>query len=201
LEGPDRTVLLLYSIVAGLLVGRLLGGRVGNLEHVRFAWWPLALAGLAVQLVLFAEPVAQRVGAEGPVIYVASTLVVLVALLRNLSLPGLAIVALGALLNLVPVVANGGAMPSSPEAWLALNGVAELPVSHFSNSVLIGPGTHFPYLGDIFVWPRPLPLANAFSIGDAVIALGAIVFLTLAMRPPGVRPAGPRRLWPQPTVR
>jgi hypothetical protein len=185
-------VLLLYSIVAGLLIGRLLGGRVRSLEDVRFAWWPLALAGLAVQLVLFAGPVAEQVGAEGPVIYVASTLAVLVALLRNLGLPGMPIIALGAVLNLLPVVTNGGAMPSSPEAWLALTGVAEVPVHHFSNSVLSGAHTPFAFLGDIFVWPRPLPLANVFSIGDAVIAAGAVVFLVAAMRPPGLRLAGLR---------
>jgi hypothetical protein len=185
-------VLLLYSIVAGLLIGRLLGGRVRNLEAVRFTWWPLALSGLVVQLVLFAGPVAERVGAEGPVIYVVSTLAVLAALLRNLALPGLPIIALGAVLNLVPVLANGGAMPSAPDAWLALNGVAELPIRHFSNSVLSGPDTPFAILGDIFVWPRPLPLANVFSIGDAVIAVGAVVFLVVGMRParqgwPGAR--------------
>jgi hypothetical protein len=115
-------------------------------------------------------------------VYVASTLVVLAALVRNLALPGLAVIAVGAILNLVPVIANGGAMPSAPEAWLALNGVAALPVSHFSNSVLIGPDTLFPFLGDVFVWPRPLPLANVFSIGDAVIAVGGVVFLVAAMR-------------------
>ena len=88
-------------------------------------------------------------GAEGPVIYVASTLAVLAALLRNLALPGLAIIAVGAILNLVPVLANGGAMPSAPEAWLALNGVAELPVTpllelraHRPGHALPVPGRH-----------------------------------------------------------
>jgi hypothetical protein len=193
LEVPEPTVLLLYSIAAGLLIGRGVGGRVQHLENVRFAWWPIALAGLAVQLMLFAGPVAERVGAEGPVIYVASTLAVLAALLRNLWLPGLAIIAVGAILNLIPVMANGGAMPSAPEAWLALNGTAELPVSHFSNSVLVGPHTHFPFLGDVFVWPHPLPLANVFSIGDAVIAIGAVVFLVTAMQAPDSRWAELRR--------
>lgn len=177
-------MLLLYSIAVGLILGRLLGGRVRNLENVRFAWWGLALAGLAVQLVLFAAPVASRVGDAGPPIYVISTLAVMAALLRNLRLPGFAIIAVGATSNLVAVLANGGAMPSAPEAWLALNGVAALPVSHFSNSVLIGPDTLFPFLGDVFVWPRPLPLANVFSIGDAIIAVGAVVFLVAAMRQP-----------------
>jgi hypothetical protein len=178
-------VLLLYSIVAGLIIGRILGGRVRNLEHVHFVWWQLALAGLFVQLVLFAGPVEERIGSEGALIYVLSTLAVLVALLRNLRLPGLAIIAIGAILNLVPVLANGGAMPSAPEAWLQLTGVAALPVTHFSNVVLIGPGTLFPFLGDVFVFPRPLPMANVFSIGDTVIAVGAVVFLARAMRAEG----------------
>ena len=64
-------------------------------------------------------------------------------------------------------------MPSAPDAWLALNGVAELPVTEFSNSVLIGPETNLPFLGDIFVLPRPWPFANVFSIGDVFIGIGA----------------------------
>lgn len=181
-------MLLLYSIAAGLLLGRLAGGRVRNLEHVDFRWWQLALAGLAVQLLLFADPIQSRVGAEGPVVYVLSTLAVLVALLRNLRLPGLPILAVGAGLNLVVVVANGGYMPSSPDAWLELTGVAAIPVAHYSNVVLIGADTLLPFLGDVFVFPRPLPLATAFSVGDAIIALGAIVFLVTAMRRPGAAP-------------
>jgi hypothetical protein len=190
-------VLLLYSIAAGLLLGRLAGGRVRNLERVRFAWWQLALAGLAVQLFLFADVVQERVGAEGPVIYVLSTVVVLAALLRNARLPGLPILAVGAILNLVVVVANGGYMPSSPDAWLELTGVAAIPVAHYSNVVLIGPDTLLPFLGDVFVFPRSLPMATAFSVGDAIIALGAIVFLVTAMR----RPGDTSRLVPGPTPR
>jgi hypothetical protein len=181
-------VLLLYSIAAGLILGRLAGGRVRNLEHVDFRWWQLALAGLAVQLLLFADPIQSRVGAEGPVVYVLSTLAVLVALLRNLRLPGLPILAVGAGLNLVVVVANGGYMPSSPDAWRELTGVAAIPVAHYSNVVLIGADTLLPFLGDVFVFPRPLPLATAFSVGDAIIALGAVVFLVAAMRRPGAAP-------------
>lgn len=175
-------MLLLYSIAAGLIVGRLLGGRVGNLEQVHFVWWQLALAGLIVQLVLFADPVQERVGAEGPVIYVISTLAVLVALLRNLRQPGLAVIAVGAVLNLIPILANGGYMPSSPDVWRELTGSPTLPVEHYSNVVLIGPHTPFAFLGDIFAFPRPLPMATAFSLGDAVIAVGAVIFLVHAMR-------------------
>ncbi len=191
-------MLLLYSIAAGLIIGRLAGGRVRNLEGIRFVWWQLALAGLLVQLVLFADPIQERIGAEGPLVYVLSTLAVLAALLRNLRLPGLPILAAGAILNLIPVLANGGYMPSSPDAWLELTGTAAIPVAYYSNITLIGPDTLFPFLGDIFVFPRALPLASAFSVGDAVIALGAIVFLVAAMRRPGTSTVAVAGSLPQP---
>ena len=191
-------MLLLYSIAAGLVIGRLLGGRVRNLERVQFVWWQLALAGLMVQLVLFADPVQERIGAAGPAIYVASTLVVLMALLRNVRLPGLAVIAVGAVLNLIPILSNGGYMPSSPDVWRELTGVAEVPVAYYSNVALIGPDTAFPFLGDIFLFPRPLPMATAFSLGDAVIALGAVIFLVSAMRTEA--PMNPAPSTPSPQV-
>ncbi len=194
-------MLLLYSIAAGLLIGRALGGRVRNIEHVRFVWWQLALVGLAVQLFLFADPIQERVGVEGPFIYVISTVAVLVALLRNLRLPGLALIAAGAVLNLIPVLTNGGYMPSSPDAWRELTGVAAVPVAYYSNVTLIGPETWFPFLGDIFVFPRPLPMATAFSLGDAVIAAGAIVFLVNAMRSTSRSLRMPPAAQPQPAGR
>ena len=79
-ETRESIVLLLYSIAAGLVIGRLLGGRVRNIERVQFVWWQLALGGLLVQLVLFADPVQARVGEAGVPVYVISTLAVLVAL-------------------------------------------------------------------------------------------------------------------------
>jgi hypothetical protein len=176
-------MLLLYFLAAGLLLGRLRGGRLSAIGATRFHWAWLALGGLMAQVMLFAEPVASRVGSAGPSLYVASTVIVLAALLRNVRLPGLALLAVGAGLNLVAIVSNGGLMPSSPEAWAALTGVASLPSADFSNSALITPATHFPFLGDIFHLPRPIPFANVFSVGDVLIGLGAVWFLVRAMHP------------------
>ncbi len=175
-------MLLLYAIAAGLLIGWLSGGRMDGLSATRFRLMPLALAGLLFQLVLFSAPVTERIGDAGPILYVGSTVAVLVALLANVRLPGMWVLALGAGLNLIAIVTNGGYMPSSPDAWMQLNGVAALPVDDYTNSQLIGPTTAFPALGDIFVFPRPLPLANVFSVGDVLIAVGAVLFLVRRMR-------------------
>ena len=184
-------MLLLYAIAAGLLIGRLAGGRLDGLTAAHFRLMPLALGGLLFQLVLFSAPVTERIGDLGPVLYVLSTLAVFVALIANLRLPGMWIIAVGAGMNLVAIVSNGGYMPSSPEAWMQLNGTPTLPVEDYSNSMLIGPATPFPALGDIFVLPRPIPLANVFSLGDVLIALGAIVFLVRQMRRAATVPGHP----------
>ena len=175
-------MLLLYAVVLGLLIGLLIGGRPAALATARFRWWGLALFGLLFQVLLFGPPLATMVGDLGPALYVGSTGLVLIALLPNLRQPGFAILGLGALLNFAAISLNGGLMPAAPGAFEALNGVARVPAEHFSNSHLIGPTTLLPWLGDIFVLPRPFPLANVFSLGDALIGLGGTLFIVRTMR-------------------
>lgn len=185
-------MLLLYFVAAGLLIGLATGGRLGNLAGVHITWGQVALAGLLFQLLLFSPLLANVVGGAGPALYVGSSGVVLVALLRNLRQPGFALIAIGALLNLAVIVANGGQMPASPEAFAAMSGAPRVPQDHFTNSTIGGPGTWFPFLGDIFVLPRPLPFANVFSIGDVLIGIGGALFVARTMHRPAsaARPAG-----------
>ena len=168
---------ILYAIPVGLLIGRLLGGRVEHLAEIRFRWAPLALAGLLAQVVLFAGPVASTVGSLGPPLYVASTAAVLVAVLRNVRLPGIALVVAGALSNLAAIVANGGVMPASPEAVAGLGMEAS---DGFSNSVVLSDPALRP-LTDIFALPAWVPFANVFSIGDVLIAVGVAVAIASGM--------------------
>jgi hypothetical protein len=185
-------VLLLYFVAAGVLIGLALRGRLDRLATVRLRWASVAVGGLLFQLVLFSDPVAAVVGGWGPALYVASTLTVLMALLRNVTQPGFVLIGVGAALNLVAIVANGGTMPTPPEAYLSLTGRAELEAGVFSNSVITSAGTRFAVLGDVFVLPRPWPFANVFSIGDVLIGLGATWFIVRSMvRRPSPLPAGP----------
>jgi hypothetical protein len=174
-------MLLLYAIPVGLLVGLAAGGRIGRLAQVRIRLAPLAVAGLLFQLVLFSPPVAAALGSVGhlgPVLYVGSTTAVLVALSANFSRPGLRVVFVGAALNLIVILLNDGFMPASPTAWAAVHGPTGVPADVLTNSVLAdGTSTALAFLGDIFYLPRPLPFANVFSIGDALIAAGGAWFI------------------------
>jgi hypothetical protein len=169
---------LLYAVAIGLVAGLLLGGRLAGLGTLQLRWSGLALAGLLFQVVLFADAVAARVGELGPVLYVGSTVAVLAAILRNARIPGMVLVAAGALCNLAAILANGGYMPAGEEALAAL-GKAE-PTLYSNSAVVLDPALWF--LTDIFALPRGLPGANVFSVGDVLIAAGIVAVTVLAMR-------------------
>jgi lipoprotein signal peptidase len=171
-------VFIVYAVPLGLLLGFLLGGRLEGLSTVRFRWAWLAFAGLAAQVVLFGGAVDGLVGSAGPGLYVASTVAVLVAVVRNIAVPGLALVALGAVSNLAAIVANGGYMPTDPAA-LAFAGLE--PSEGFSNSV-VDPDPALRPLTDVFALPAGMPMANVFSVGDVLIGVGVAVTIVHAMR-------------------
>jgi hypothetical protein len=178
-------VFVIYAVVIGVAAGFLLGGRFERLGAMRLRWAWLALAGLAVQIVLFSGAVDDRLGGLGPAIYVGSTALVLFVVLANLRVPGLALVAVGAASNLVAILANGGFMPTDPGA-LAIAGIE--PDGDFSNSVVVENPAVRP-LTDIFALPDAVPFSNVFSVGDLLISAGIAIAIAAGMR--GTSPDGP----------
>ncbi len=168
---------ILYAVLAGLVVGRLLGGRLANLGELRLRWLPLALLGLGIQVVLFSDFGASLAGDLTPLVYVVSTGLVLAAVLVNLRVPGLALVALGAGLNLAAILANGGSMPVSADALRSLG----KPVEDATNSIVVA-DPPLAFLTDIFAMPSWLPFANVFSLGDVLIGVGIAVAIVVGMR-------------------
>lgn len=178
---------LLYAVIAGVALGLILGGRPRGLATIEFRWAGLAFLGFAIQVLLFSEPVSDRVGdVLGPILYVGSTALVLVAVVRNVRLPGLAIVAVGAACNLAAIVANGGYMPASPSAKDA---VGLGPVTTYSNSKVIENPALEP-LTDILSLPDWLPFTNVFSVGDLLIAIGIVIAIVVPMRRARIGRAG-----------
>ena len=178
--GATSPLVLLGFLALGFAGGLLLGGRPAALGEVRFRWWALALGGLIFQLLLFSDPVADGVGSLGPFLYVGSTLAVLMALVRNLGQPWFRLIALGATLNLLVIVANGGVMPADPAA-LAAVGLLDREGAGFLNTAPLT-GVPFALLGDNWATPSWLPFANVVSVGDLLIGGGAAAWLVTVMR-------------------
>ncbi len=167
---------LFYALPIGLLLGLALGGRLSGLGNIKFRWGMLAVAGFAVQVILFSGPVSERIGDAGPVVYIASTAMVLVAVLANLRLRGMALVALGAASNLAAILANGGYMPAGHPATVGPDGI----VVYSNTRAIASPALEL--LTDIIVLPDWLPFTNIASIGDLLIGAGIAIVIASSMR-------------------
>ncbi len=179
---------ILYPLLVGLALGLLTGGRLGGLAALHIHWANVIVLGLVAQVVLFSDPVASRIGDLGPALYVGSTMVVLLAVIRNGTIPGILLVAAGATSNLLAIVANGGYMPA---ARSALGALSKPEPTVYSNSAVM-PEPALSPLTDIFAMPPCLPGANIFSIGDVLIGIGIAATIVLAMRAPSaVMPGEP----------
>jgi hypothetical protein len=181
-------VFILYAVLAGLVIGLLSGGSATRLGDLRFRWAPLIAVGMVIQVLLFSSPLGDAIGPAAPVVYIASNVAVLVAVWRNLAIPGLPLVLIGGISNLIAIVANRGFMPVSPEAMAAMGRV---PTEGYTNSRLVD-GVVLGPLTDLFAMPTWVPMANVFSIGDALIGVGAAIAVVAAMHgraPVVARPA------------
>jgi hypothetical protein len=171
---------ILYAVIAGLLLGFALGGRPAGLAAIRFRFGALAVFGFAAQIVLFSEPVSERIGDLGAPLYVASTALVFGVLLANVRIPGLPLVALGAASNLLAIVTNGGYMPASAAA---LAEAGKVVPGGYSNSAVVAAPALAP-LTDVFALPPWVPFGNVFSVGDLLIGVGIALAIVVAMRRP-----------------
>jgi hypothetical protein len=167
-------VLVVLTMLGGLVVGRLRGGRLRHLADapLRAAW----LAGLAaVAQFLFAVAPSP---AAGVVLTAASQAGLLTFLWCNRYLAGALLVAVGSTLNSAVILANG-AMPVSRDALLAIG----------RHPAEVGTGRHrllaetdvLPWLADVIGLPL---LRTVVSFGDVVLAAGIGLLVAHLMRPP-----------------
>lgn len=164
---------MLILLLAALGVGSALvfGGSMRNLAliPVRALWLPplaLVLQIVIIEIVPGGLPVLLSA------VHLATYLMAGAFIWLNRRIPGLLIVAAGAVSNGVTIALNGGTLPARAGAVVS----AGLPVdqSGFLNSG-VRPHPVLPWLGDVFAWPAPLPLANVFSVGDVLIVSGLTI--------------------------
>jgi hypothetical protein len=174
--GRYNGVFLVLAVVLALVTVPLSGGRIGRLAEVRLRAAPLLFAALALQIfVLFVVPGwndtllrAVHLGTYG---------MLFTFLWVNRRMPGIWIVAVGGTLNLIAIAANAGVMPAGPAALRSAGSVSNADT--FINSGLLD-HPRVLFLGDVWAIPRGWPLANVFSIGDVVIAIGVFAVVHFA---------------------
>jgi hypothetical protein len=169
-------VLVLIPLVVGLALGVAMGGKLGNLANLRFRWPWFVLAVLVIREAILFRPLN---GIDGVQYLYVAALAGLVAwtFLHVRTLKGTWLVATGAALNLLVVVANGGRMPVAP----ALAGVL-VQRNHVGQYVLMGSNTNLNWLADWITVSGPVGIRGAYSPGDLVIGVGIGVVAFFATR-------------------
>jgi hypothetical protein len=162
-------VLLLALVTVPVAQGRL--ARLADIE-LRHLWAIGVALGLQI-LIISVFP--DRFEWTHEPLHIGSYVFAAVFVWANRRLPGMLVMGLGALCNAVAIVANGGVMPASETAMRAA-GLA-IEKEGFANSAPVE-DANLLFLGDIFSIPDSWPIIdNVFSVGDVLIALGAVILI------------------------
>ena len=159
--------LTLLLVILFAVFALLRGGSLDALATTKFRWTWALLLSLAVQLgVDIWSPEWLTKGMSFAIVLATNALVV-IFLLINLRLPGTSLAAIGLLLNIAVIGANG-AMPVSPRA-AEMAGRTLTDDDFGLKHELLTDETRLPWLGDVIPLPK---LKFLFSLGDIVLALG-----------------------------
>jgi hypothetical protein len=174
-------IMVILAIVCVVTVP-LTGGRLSRLADLPVrALWTAPLALVAQVVILSILPNGSR--SVHIAINYGTYALVAVFLLANLRIPGVAMIALGAVSNTVVIIANGGVMPEWETARRIAGMVTE---GGFRNAALVA-HSHLQWFGDVIPIPGPWPLRNVLSIGDVLIFAGMLVLLHRTCRTSLVR--------------
>jgi len=179
-------MLLIWAAVLGVVIGFLRRGSLFNLAQLKLRGaWSILLA-LGIQLLIFPLPGREAIVRFGaPYFHLISYVFLFIFVLLNRKYWQIILMGLGLLSNFVVIVLNGGYMPASVEALRGAGSekVAERLLEHktFGNVVLMSEQTRLNFLGDNFYLPAWVPFANAFSIGDLILAIGLVLLLQAKM--------------------
>jgi hypothetical protein len=174
-------VAVALGLAAGYLKARLRKEPYQPIELKYF--WLVLVAAIPQFLAFFVAGTREKIPDQWiPIILIATQIILLVFVWMNRTAPGIWILGLGLLLNLVVISLNGGWMPITPETLTKLGSPADtwqIGSRHglSKDMVLAKESTHLWILSDILTLPNWIPYRVAFSIGDVLIAIGVFVYL------------------------
>jgi hypothetical protein len=164
-------VLLVAVVILSVVTVRPAGGNLAALGRVQVRYALAIFGALAIQIAIISvvpggSPALHRV------LYIGSYALAAVFIVANRRLAGMRLLALGATLNLIAILANNGVMPASRSA-LRTAGILSSSREFLNSAAMAHPRLLF--LGDILPVPSAVPFANVYSIGDVCIAIGVAI--------------------------
>jgi len=172
--------IVVAALPIGLLIGLISGGDFGSLRDLELKLWPVALPAitLAIVISLDADPPLERF------LLPVSLLLFAVVVFANLNVVGMAVIGVGIIANLAPVLLNGD-MPVREQAVIDA-GIATEQTVEF---VELGAGRRFEEPGDLLTsLDARIPIGvldEVFTFGDLIVILGLMNVGIRLVRPLG----------------
>jgi uncharacterized membrane protein (Fun14 family) len=180
------TTVAFDGVIFGLIVGFLRRGSLKGFAslNLKYGWmFPLLLL---VQFVVYAlQSHIVWVAAASTYTFMLVYIIGFVFLWLNRKESALLVVLVGAFLNFLVMLANGGRMPVSLEAAEAV--LDPYYVEILRNGTLYGKHaimtahTHLAFLGDIIPLAKPYYKQQVISIGDVVESIGIFLYIQKVM--------------------
>ena len=166
--------LVLPSFLLAVAIGYARGGRLATLGLLRLRWQGLAIAGLALQILLWP-------GGTWPLVYLYVSFVILtVFAVANIRIVGVPLILIGIALNFAVIAVNQG-MPVSRAAIVnsgQASSVDELVNEGGAKHHLASAEDELRFLGDVIALR---PLEQAISVGDVFTYGGVMILIAAGM--------------------
>jgi hypothetical protein len=180
----------IFIILCSGCVALLRGGRLSNLNHFSIRWSVLPLLALSIQILVIYGPGRNDAGrfSLSAVLILGSYALLMIAVWVNRHVPGMAWLGLGAGLNVLVILVNGGWMPITAQSLQAV-GVIGAPadvalgqrVQATKDVVMSSAEIQLRWLSDLFVIPNAGIFTMVFSAGDALMMLGLFQLIQVGM--------------------
>jgi Family of unknown function (DUF5317) len=171
---------ILAILALAFVVGLALRGSPREFGKVQLHWWGLALAGVALQSIAWPTLPGLSPDISAAVLLCSSYVFLLAFITVNRWIPAAGVMAIGLVLNLAVVSANGG-MPVSAAAIRAAGGSADALIAlPGAKHHVMHEDTVLTPLADVI--PIPRPVGVVLSIGDVLLYLGAAWLVIQVMR-------------------
>lgn len=179
------------ALLAGLLLGIALGGRLRHMAtlHIRGTGFILAAVLIRYGGQWFFDKGYTWASSAEAWLYGIALLCVLWFIWQNRKLPAFWLVGAGVALNTLVILANGMQMPVAANALQKAlpEYITLLQEGAVFTYRLADEATRLAWLGDCLPLPPPYPYPEVLSIGDLFLAAGLFGFALLALQPPFYR--------------
>lgn len=179
--------MLFETMAVAFLLALLVGGKLRNLEQVRFRHVWLMIVAFLLQFGLDAAAVRGQIWVSEARIFVHlfSYLLLFLAIYLNWSIPGMKLIGFGILMNFLVIAANQGMMPVRGDI-LPAELRSLLASGKNGTHGIIDAGTRLKYLADLIYVPLPYQ-KSLLSFGDVAMDLGVLVLIFFGMKIPRSR--------------